>query len=706
MDFEKYIYPKPEKTQTERINCKIQEEKKILTSLLKNYTAIVREVSTYSQFIEAMVNWFGGDISNPNGQEYFVHNNQIYYFTWINSYTDTGIYPVLYIKYLSPEQLFCINKLPYVNNTETLTIYLTICKIIDLIHSRQKVEINCHLNNTKRLSKYYPKNAPIDSFYDPLLEKQLLYDAIFKYYISCYPDEKAFCVHPILFNPNFYYILDKNLILMNNAPYPDRLLTGDTTVELFKQQGLMIPNDKRILHNLFSSLKTLVTYTSNKVHCTTACNPLAFKNIDTYFFYIIYKKKQLLLYKTATQLSDYCVPINTTINAHISEQLKNYISELVCHDIHSLRTLAKLTAALRTPYQPFKKLIVTENNIYAQTNLDSFLDTFVNCKAAINMCLIDLCAKTKLLNTSNIQSFVNYCPNLYFTNDTKISKLTPEKQSILRKLINGSTIYIDDDIFTKLHYHNYAPIIFFSKNENDYLFLEKHFACTYLKINTHPLPIPKLTCNDCEWFKQIFIPWGRELLFNEHLDITKKSNKEQPLPSASIEEFMTIFTHTEGNAICYPEDVYTSYKRFFEHKGTKYQICTKGAFIKLLRKSGKYIYERKHIRASKKHPASNRYAFKNLIVDTEKLDSYLLNKPIPTSSTDNHAPTLENALNLITEHYQNFFDTAINSDTNEESKTQPTTGAKVIRGSENEQPKAFEKCQKVTGTIESSKFPR
>lgn len=408
----------------------------------------------------------------------------------------------------------------------------------------------------------------------------------------------------------------------------------------------------------------------------------------------------MLLYKTATQLSDYCVPINTTINAHISEQLKNYISELVCHDIHSLRTLAKLTAALRTPYQPFKKLIVTENNIYAQTNLDSFLDTFVNCKAATNMCLIDLCAKTKLLNTSNIQSFVNYCPNLYFTNDTKISKLTPEKQSILRKLINGSTIYIDDDIFTKLHYHNYAPIIFFSKNENDYLFLEKHFACTYLKINTHPLPIPKLTCNDCEWFKQIFIPWGRELLFNEHLDITKKSNKEQPLPSASIEEFMTIFTHTEENAICYPEDVYTSYKRFFEHKGTKYQICTKGAFIKLLRKSGKYIYERKHIRASKKHPASNRYAFKNLIVDTEKLDSYLLNKPIPTSSTDNHAPTLENALNLITEHYQNFFDTAINSDTNEESKTQPTTGAKVIRGEENKQPKDFEKFEKVTGTIE------
>lgn len=495
---------------------------------------------------------------------------------------------------------------------------------------------------------------------------------------------------------------------------PARLLTGDVTIELFKQQGLMIPNDKRILHNLFSSLKTLVTYTSNKVYHTATCNLLTFKNTDTYF-YITYNKKQMLLYKTATELRSYHIPIDTTINAHISEQLKNYISELVCHDIYSLRTLAKIAAALHTPYQPLKKLIVTTNNLYAQTNLNSILDILLNCKADTDMRLIDLhtdmplsnlCTKTKLLNTSNMQSFVNYFPNLYFTNDTKISKLTPEKQSILRKLINGSTIYIDDDIFTKLHYHNYAPIIFFSKNENDYLFLTKHFPCTYLKINTLFLHRPKLTPNDFEWFKQIFIPWGRELLFNEHLDITKKSNKEQPLPSASIEEFMTIFTHTEENAICYPEDVYTSYKRFFEHKGTKYQICTKGAFIKLLRKSGKYIYERKHIRASKKHPASNRYAFKNLVVDTEKLDSYLLNKPIPASFTDNHAPTLENALNLITEHYQNFFDTAINFDTNEESKTQSTTGAKVIRGSENEQLKDFEKFQKVTGTIESSKFPR
>ncbi len=65
-----------------------------------------------------------------------------------------------------------------------------------------------------------------------------------------------------------------------------------------------------------------------------------------------------------------------------------------------------------------------------------------------------------------------------------------------------------------------------------------------------------------------------------------------------------------------------------------------------------------------------------------------------------HTPTLENELNIITEHYQNFFDTAINPHANEESKLQPTTGAKIVRVSENEQPKDFEKFQKVTKTIE------
>lgn len=107
--------------------------------------------------------------------------------------------------------------------------------------------------------------------------------------------------------------------------------------------------------------------------------------------------------------------------------------------------------------------------------------------------------------------------------------------------------------------------------------LEKHFTCTYLKINSDPLSIPKLTLNDSEWFKRIFIPRGRELLFNGHFDITKKTNKEQLLPSTSIEEFMTIFTHTEENATCYPKDVYASYKRFLNTPEQTAKYALKGA---------------------------------------------------------------------------------------------------------------------------------
>lgn len=699
MDWKIFQHTEYEKTETEKIDCKMEEKKKELTSLLENYSAISSEISMYSQNIATIINLFGD--KNPNGKEYFVHSRQIYYFDSTDSYTNSNTHCHLRIEYLSPQHLFSINGLPYVDNTETLTIYRTICKIIDLVHSRQEVEYNCWLSNTKRLAKYYSKKTVAESFYTPLLKKQPLYQAILEYYISCYPDRKTFSVHPILFNPEFYYILNKNLIFsdyeQNSTTY---LLTDKTIIELFKQKKLMIPDNKCILRNLFSSLKTLVAYNSKTVYYTTACNSLTFNNIDSYFFYFVYKEKQLFLYKTASQLMGYHIPINTTLEAHISEQFRNYISELVCQDINSLRTLAKIVAALCTPYQPFKKLIVIENKKYAQMNLSFFLKTLLKCSVSADTRLSGLCAKKKLLNTFSLQSFINYCPSIYFTSDAKISKLTPEKQSMLKKLINGSTIYIDDSILTKLYYHNYAPIIFFSKNENDYSFLEKHFACAYLKINPDCLPIPKLTPNDFEWFKRIFIPWGRELLFNGHLDITKKKIKKQLLPSTSIEEFMTIFTHTEENATCYPEDVYASYKRFFEHTMENRQICTKGGFIKLLKESDKYIYGRKHIRASKKHPASNRYAFKNLVVDTEKLDTYLQNKPIPVSSTENPTSTLENELNLITEHYQKFFDTAINPDTNEKIKMQHKTGAKIVQVSPTEQSKTFEKIQKVTKTIE------
>ncbi len=587
-----------------------------------------------------------------------------------------------------------INGLPYIDNIETLTIYCTICNIINLFHSKQEVEYNSRLNNTRRLAKYYSQNTTAGNVNNPLLKMRSLYQSIFKYYISCYPDMESFYVHPIFYNQNLYTIVDKNLLFWDNARSLAYLLTDKNVMELLKQQNLIIPTNKRILRNLFSALKALISNESEKIYDTTIQRSLSFTSETNYFFYITYEDQKLLLYKTATQLAGPLITINTTINAHISEAFKNYISELVCHDIHSLRTLAKIAAALHTPHQPFKKLIITENTAYAKMNLEVFFNSCVKCGVQNNIRLSNFCTKKNLLLKFYSQPFSHSMPLIYFMNDTKINKLTLEKQSILRKLINGSTIYLDDSIFTKLYYHNYVPIIFFSRNENDYSFLEKHFSCTYLKIAPDSLTIPTLTENDMEWINRIFIPWGRELLFNSNLDITKKAMQKQTLPSTSIEEFMTTFTYIKESSICYPEDLYASYKRFAEHSRTNCQICTKGAFIKLLTKSKKYTYARKHIRASKKHPASNRYAFKNLAIDTEKLDVYLQGNPIPTTAAENKISTLENELELITKHYQNFFDNAICLDKNSDLQAQI-----------NRPLKPYETLQKATGTIESSNFP-
>ena len=85
------------------------------------------------------------------------------------------------------------------------------------------------------------------------------------------------------------------------------------------------------------------------------------------------------------------------------------------------------------------------------------------------------------------------------------------------------------------------------------------------------------------------------------------------------------------------------------------QICKKAVFIKLVRGLKGYNYTRIHFRQIKVHDASNRYGFKNLTIDTEKLNQYCTNgdKSYITQSD------LRNELEAITEHYKNLFETAI-----------------------------------------------
>lgn len=169
------------------------------------------------------------------------------------------------------------------------------------------------------------------------------------------------------------------------------------------------------------------------------------------------------------------------------------------------------------------------------------------------------------------------------------------------------------------------------------------------------MDIPYFTDDETEWFYRILLPYSREILSNRHHNILRYQPKANVIPTTSIEHFMNRFMVYSDNNYTYPEELYAAYEQFFNHYNPNGQICKKAVFIQLVHNLKGYNYTRIHIRQTKKHPASNRYGFRNLTVDSEKLNDYL-------SCTDNvfiKDNDLRNELQLITEHYKNLFDTAI-----------------------------------------------
>lgn len=93
----------------------------------------------------------------------------------------------------------------------------------------------------------------------------------------------------------------------------------------------------------------------------------------------------------------------------------------------------------------------------------------------------------------------------------------------------------------------------------------------------------------------------------------------------------------------------------FSITDTRDLICKKAVFIKLVHSLKGYNYTRIHIRQTKEHPASNRYGFRKLTIDSKKLNDYLSN----TDNTSMEHNDLKNELQLITEHYKDLLGSAI-----------------------------------------------
>lgn len=602
----------------------------------------------WDKIIEALKKYcIQNSISYANTEQIF---NNIFRSQTINQYFSDGKFLYFldtnyinhFFKQISVKEFFNIYQIPYIESENTDTIYLYICRIV---------------KNTRSSLAKRSKELLLTGNREPL--SFLLYYSLFKYYLSCHQND-LFPIPFILSHPQgFFYVENENLLYFDKQYKQFICLTQESIYKYFELYNFPIPYNKKELQNIFKYIKLLVKDAPLPLSPEQACVMQLKTNQQEYYKYIYDKesKKMQLYYQTNPIRSNNYVPLHTDHTPTLTPNLINYFSELVCNDRHSFITLAKLAAMQYSSNQPSKKIIFIEVTQHEEENLQLFLSSF--CQTIISHhSLNTLCETEKLfgyLAHSKLEDYIEHKQPIFFVKEKQLSKLSKHKQKIIKTLISGNTLYYTDSILGTLRYNNYIPIIYLSNNLDDYVLLEKHFGCNILKINPVKMDIPHFTNDEKEWFYRILLPFGREILSNGHHNILRYQPKTNVIPATSIEHFMNSFTVYSDNNYTYPEELYAAYEQFFNHCNPNGQICKKAVFIKLVRGLKGYNYTRIHIRQTKEHPASNRYGFKKLIIDSKKLNDYLSN----TDNTSMEHNDLKNELQLITEHYKDLFDSAI-----------------------------------------------
>lgn len=613
---------------------------------------------------------------------------------------------------LSPEALFCQNYIPYIDCDESNTIYISICTLIK--HCRTKA-IKYYKDETKQL-----KELINDSQFKSLVYINLYFHYLFKYLLSCNLPAFPYRV-PLPLTVAYYYVVQNdNLCFAEFLGANPLILTKKNITYIFRtfeetktyqfsitnstrtskvQEFFKVPKPSETdnIRNLFESIKKLCNPSALEKPVITKDKNIIFTNanVEQYCFHYVQDDSSMLFdHMNNMQKNVITVPINTTIKPTLTDTLANYLCQLAENDLDSLRTLAKLTAATFSYQQPLQYLVLTEGNILGQRNLLLFLNFVAPVMPQVGV----LNTILKSQNTLDYLIESNNNPTLPFIillDGTNTSKNSKQERSQLTRLISGSSMTFKDAYVTNVRLNNNAPIVFSAESMSDYQFLSSYSHMSMkLYCDDELTYIP--STKEREWLTQIFIPWGKEILCNANLDITKKRKNNNPNSSKnSIEEFLNLFVRKKEKAHIYPEDLYASYLRYSNSKGTNPQLIKKAPFIKLIKGLKRYEYCKYHIRDTSSHKGSNRWAFKNMELDEVALNNYIEKKESPTQDTYN----LKEDLEVITEHYRNLFDPVISPDTKEKIKLQSKPSARIVRTSNNEQPNHFETFQKVTKTI-------
>lgn len=638
---------------------------------------------------------------------YYAEKMKVYYL----SPSGNPDYPYM-LDIITPEALFNQFFIPYIDCCEANTLYASIYTLIK--HYRTKV-IKSFKEESKQLKE------PINDFqFKSYAYADLHIHYLFKYLLSSNLPAFPYWVPLPLLVANYYVLQNGNLCYTEFEGANPCILTKEGIINIFKtfearklneycianptnvseiQKFFEIPkpSENKNIKNLFDCIKKLCNPATLEENQISEDKNIIFTNanIEQYCFHYVQRDSTMNLEPmNEIQKQVIAVPINTTIKPLLTDSLISYLGQLVGNDLDSLRTLGKLTAATFSYQQPLQHLILTESDTIGLFNLLIFLNHIaptIEQPIDLNHLLKHKNALNFLIESNNNPS----TPLIMLTYGRNIAKNGNTERSQLIKLISGASITFKDPYVSEIRLRNNSPIVFAAESMNDYQFLSKyHHMCMNLYcdnlLNYEP------SKEEREWLTQIFLPWSKEILCNSNLDITKKQKKgRQNFSKNSIEKFLNLFVRKKSGANIYPDTLYNAYLKYFSSNNTNTHAITKGAFIKQIKTLEGYDYRQYHIRHTATHKGSNKYAFRNIELDETALNNYIEKNEIPIQDTYNIKEDLE----LITEHYKNLFDTVISPGTNEKIKMQHQPNARIVRASPTEQPKPFEKIQKVTKTI-------
>lgn len=484
---------------------------------------------------------------------YYAENMKVYYL----SPSENPEYPYM-LDIITPEALFNQFFIPYIDCCEANTLYASICALIK--HYRTKAIIFLK-EESKQL-----KGPVNDSDCKSFAYAHLYIHYLFNYLLSSNLPAFPYWVPLPLLAANYCVLQNGNLCYTEFGGANPCILTKEGIINIFKtfearklneycianptnvseiQNFFEIPkpSENKNISNLFDCIKKLCNPATLEENQISEDKNIIFSNagIEQYCFHYVQRDSTMNLEPmNEIQKQVIAVPINTTIKPLLTDSLINYLCQLVGNDLNSLRTLGRLTAATFSYQQPLQHLILTESDTIGLGNLIRFLNHIaptIEQPIDLNHLLKQKNALDCLIESNNNPS----TPLIMLTYGKNIAKNGNTERSQLIKLISGASITFRDPYVSEIRLRNNSPIVFAAESMNDYQFLSKyHHMCMNLYcdnlLNYEP------SKEEREWLTQIFLPWGKEILCNSNLDITKKQkNGRQDFPKNSIEKFLNLF---------------------------------------------------------------------------------------------------------------------------------------------------------------------